>query len=264
MSPEFSTQEGKGEDLGSRRGALAFVLLSFCSVANPVSNAGLYVCVITAKPQPREALLELSTTHTSVRVVVSLGGDTQSILIPFLPAFYLGHSELVFSTTQLSRVLSVLGAEKVLEKLEVCRKALFLCLGAETQSCPGTSPSRSLIPWVCESSHHFLHLEAAVLGDAAFLCPQLQPSSPAVAVTPPEFFSNQPGLVRYAVRVLDLGSLQQRPAVSITVSCPLTGQREVVTARAVAGEQPAGECPRLDRLRCPSSARFTAAGPVLR
>uniref|UniRef100_A0A803XYU9 Nucleoporin 210 like n=1 Tax=Meleagris gallopavo TaxID=9103 RepID=A0A803XYU9_MELGA len=64
-------------------------------------------------------LLELSTTHSSVRVVVSLGGDTQSILIPFLPAFYLGHSELVFSTTQLSRVLSVLGAEKVLEKLEV-------------------------------------------------------------------------------------------------------------------------------------------------
>ncbi|XP_031462245.1 nuclear pore membrane glycoprotein 210-like isoform X2 [Phasianus colchicus] len=155
VSPEFSTQEG------------------------------LYVCVITAKPQPREALLALSTTNTAVHVLVSLSSDTQSITIPFLPAFYLGQSELVFSTTQLSGVLSVLGAEKVLEKLES--------------------------------------------------------GSPAVAVTPPEFFPNKPGLVHYTVRVLDLGSLQQRPAVSITVSCPLTGQRDAVTARAVAGEQPAGQ-----------------------
>uniref|UniRef100_A0A8V1AGD9 Nucleoporin 210 like n=1 Tax=Gallus gallus TaxID=9031 RepID=A0A8V1AGD9_CHICK len=152
VSPEFSTQEG------------------------------LYVCVITAKPQPSEALLALSTTNTSVHVVVSLSSDTQSILIPFLPAFYLGQSELVFSATQLTAVLSVLGAEQVLEELQV------------------------------------------------------QSSSPAVAVTPPEFFSNKPGLVRYTVRVLNLSSLQQRPAASITVSCALTGQRAVVTARAVAGE----------------------------
>ncbi|XP_040508537.1 nuclear pore membrane glycoprotein 210-like isoform X7 [Gallus gallus] len=157
VSPEFSTQEG------------------------------LYVCVITAKPQPSEALLALSTTNTSVHVVVSLSSDTQSILIPFLPAFYLGQSELVFSATQLTAVLSVLGAEQVLEELQV------------------------------------------------------QSSSPAVAVTPPEFFSNKPGLVRYTVRVLNLSSLQQRPAASITVSCALTGQRAVVTARAVAGECPPGQ-----------------------
>lgn len=95
VSPEFSTQEG------------------------------LYVCVITAKPQPGEALLALSTTNTSVHVVVSLSSDTQSILIPFLPAFYLGQSELVFSATQLTAVLSVLGAEQVLEELQVSGAALF-------------------------------------------------------------------------------------------------------------------------------------------
>lgn len=81
------------------------------------------------------------------------------------------------------------------------------------------------------------------MSDAVFLCPEVQSSSPAVAVTPPEFFSNKPGLVRYTVRVLNLSSLQQRPAASITVSCALTGQRAVVTARAVAGECPPGECP---------------------
>ncbi|XP_042750444.1 nuclear pore membrane glycoprotein 210-like, partial [Lagopus leucura] len=151
------------------------------------TQEGLYVCVITAKPQPREALRALSTTDASVHVLVSLSSDTQSILVPFLPAFSLGHSELAFSSTQPSAVLSVLGAEQVLEQLEV------------------------------------------------------QSSSPALAVAPPEFFSDKPGLVHYAVRVLDFSSLRQGPPVSITVSCPLTGQRDVVTSRAVAAEQPPGQ-----------------------
>lgn len=89
------------------------------------------------------------------------------------------------------------------------------------------------------------------MSDAVFLCPEVQSSSPAVAVAPPEFFSNKPGLVRYAVRVLNLSSLQQRPAASITVSCALTGQRAVVTARAVAGECPPGECPQFWTSRRP-------------
>lgn len=89
------------------------------------------------------------------------------------------------------------------------------------------------------------------MSDAVFLCPEVQSSSPAVAVAPPEFFSNKPGLVRYTVRVLNLSSLQQRPAASITVSCALTGQRAVVTARAVAGECPPGECPQFWTSRRP-------------
>uniref|UniRef100_A0A8B9DLQ4 Nucleoporin 210 like n=1 Tax=Anser cygnoides TaxID=8845 RepID=A0A8B9DLQ4_ANSCY len=85
---------------------------------------GLYACVITAKPQPSEVLLALSLADASVYVTVSHSsdqrkGDTQRILVPFLPAFYLYQSELVFSITQLTGVLRVLGVEKVLEKLEV-------------------------------------------------------------------------------------------------------------------------------------------------
>ncbi|XP_021232281.1 nuclear pore membrane glycoprotein 210-like isoform X2 [Numida meleagris] len=156
------------------------------------TQEGLYVCAITAKPQRGEAVLALSTADTSVRVAVSVGseqgpGGTHSILVPFLPAFYLSQSELVFSATQLTGVLSVLGADKVLDNLEV------------------------------------------------------RSSSPALAVTPAEFFSDKPGLVHYTVRVLNLSSLQQRPAAaSITVSCALTGQREVVTARALAEQCPPG------------------------
>uniref|UniRef100_U3J4P1 Nucleoporin 210 like n=1 Tax=Anas platyrhynchos platyrhynchos TaxID=8840 RepID=U3J4P1_ANAPP len=85
---------------------------------------GLYACVITAKPQPNEVLLALSLADASVYVTVSHSsderkGDVQEILVPFLPAFYLYQSELVFSITQLTGVLQVLGVEKVLEKLEV-------------------------------------------------------------------------------------------------------------------------------------------------
>ncbi|XP_006264393.3 nuclear pore membrane glycoprotein 210-like [Alligator mississippiensis] len=85
---------------------------------------GLYACLITAKPQSDEVRLALSFAEASVYVMVSLSSQqskdgTQRILVPFLPAFYINHSELVFSSKQLSGEIKVLGTEKVLEKLEV-------------------------------------------------------------------------------------------------------------------------------------------------
>lgn len=116
------------------------------SVLNPVLNSGLYACVITAKPQPNEVLLALSLADASVYVTVSHSsderkGDVQEILVPFLPAFYLYQSELVFSITQLTGMLQVLGVEKVLEKLEVREMLLFLSplLGREI------NPSRRVL-----------------------------------------------------------------------------------------------------------------------
>lgn len=107
---------------------------------------GLYACVITAKPQPNEVLLALSLADASVYVTVSHSsderkGDVQEILVPFLPAFYLYQSELVFSITQLTGMLQVLGVEKVLEKLEVREMLLFLSplLGREI------NPSRKVL-----------------------------------------------------------------------------------------------------------------------
>nr|XP_042699089.1 nuclear pore membrane glycoprotein 210-like [Chrysemys picta bellii] len=85
---------------------------------------GLYACIITAKPQSDEVLLALSFAEVSVDVMVCLFSEQskdgmQRILVPFLPAFYLNQSELVFSSKQLNGKIRVLGAEKVLEKLEV-------------------------------------------------------------------------------------------------------------------------------------------------
>ncbi|XP_040395136.1 nuclear pore membrane glycoprotein 210-like isoform X5 [Cygnus olor] len=155
---------------------------------------GLYACVITAKPQPSEVLLALSLADASVYVTVSHSsdqrkGDTQRILVPFLPAFYLYQSELVFSITQLTGVLRVLGVEKVLEKLEV------------------------------------------------------QPSSPALTVMPPERSLSMPGLVSYVVGVVNFTSLQQMPAPAfVNVSCALTAQRAAVAVRALTGECAPGQC----------------------
>lgn len=102
--------------------------------------------MITAKPQPNEVLLALSLADASVYVTVSHSsderkGDVQEILVPFLPAFYLYQSELVFSITQLTGMLQVLGVEKVLEKLEVREMLLFLSplLGREI------NPSRRVL-----------------------------------------------------------------------------------------------------------------------
>uniref|UniRef100_A0A8C4Y7J6 Nucleoporin 210 like n=1 Tax=Gopherus evgoodei TaxID=1825980 RepID=A0A8C4Y7J6_9SAUR len=88
---------------------------------------GLYACLITAKPQSDEVLLALSFAEVSVYVMVCLFSEQskdgmQRILVPFLPAFYLNQSELVFSSKQLNGKIRVVGAEKVLEKLEVHRK----------------------------------------------------------------------------------------------------------------------------------------------
>ncbi|XP_067395378.1 nuclear pore membrane glycoprotein 210-like [Emydura macquarii macquarii] len=85
---------------------------------------GLYACIITAKPQSDEVLLALSFAEASVYVMVCLFSEQnkdgmQRILVPFLPAFYVNQSELVFSSEQLNGKIRVLGAEKVLEKLEV-------------------------------------------------------------------------------------------------------------------------------------------------
>ncbi|XP_044847945.1 nuclear pore membrane glycoprotein 210-like isoform X4 [Mauremys mutica] len=85
---------------------------------------GLYACIITAKPQSDEVLLALSFAEVSVYAMVCLFSEQstdgmQRILVPFLPAFYLNQSELVFSSKQLNGKIRVLGAEKVLEKLEV-------------------------------------------------------------------------------------------------------------------------------------------------
>ncbi|EMP28214.1 hypothetical protein UY3_14690 [Chelonia mydas] len=87
-------------------------------------DKGLYACIITAKPQSDEVLLALSFAEASVYVMVCLFSEQskdgmQRILVPFLPAFYLNQSELVFSSKQLNGKIRVLGAEKVLEKLEV-------------------------------------------------------------------------------------------------------------------------------------------------
>ncbi|EOA93614.1 Nuclear pore membrane glycoprotein 210-like, partial [Anas platyrhynchos] len=155
---------------------------------------GLYACVITAKPQPNEVLLALSLADASVYVTVSHSsderkGDVQEILVPFLPAFYLYQSELVFSITQLTGMLQVLGVEKVLEKLEV------------------------------------------------------QPSSPALTVMPPERSLSMPGLVSYMVSVVNFTSLQQMPAPAfVTVSCALTGQRAAVAVRALSRDCAPGQC----------------------
>ncbi|NXI74493.1 P210L protein, partial [Anseranas semipalmata] len=105
---------------------------------------GLYVCIITAKPQPNEVLLALSLADASVYVTVSRSSDQrkadmQRILVPFLPAFYLNQSELVFSITQLTGVLRVMGVEKVLEKLEVrsSSPAIIVMYSERSLSMPG-------------------------------------------------------------------------------------------------------------------------------
>ncbi|NXC49303.1 P210L protein, partial [Penelope pileata] len=163
---------------------------------------GLYICAIAARPQPRAVLLALSRADTSVRVAVSHSsdqrkGDTPRILVPFLPAFYLEQSELVFSATQLTAVLSVLGVAQVLDKLEVARS----------------------------------------------LVPKVRSGSPAVTVSQPEPSPDTPGLLRYAVAVLNLSSLQQTAAPgALTVSCALTGQRAAVALRALGGEHSPGQC----------------------
>uniref|UniRef100_A0A7M4E290 Nucleoporin 210 like n=1 Tax=Crocodylus porosus TaxID=8502 RepID=A0A7M4E290_CROPO len=118
---------------------LSVILLHFAIIKHNSLNAyclvltlGLYACLITAKPQSDEVRLALSFAEASVYVMVSLSSQRskdgmQRILVPFLPAFYINQSELVFSSKQLSGEIRVLGTEKVLEKLQV-HEAFSLCV----------------------------------------------------------------------------------------------------------------------------------------
>nr|XP_028566233.1 nuclear pore membrane glycoprotein 210-like isoform X2 [Podarcis muralis] len=87
------------------------------------TDKGLYACIITVKDQPEADLLALSTAGGSVHVTASLLSDqspegTQRLSVPFLPAFYMNQSEVVFSSTELSREIVVLGARRVTEETE--------------------------------------------------------------------------------------------------------------------------------------------------
>ncbi|XP_060109889.1 nuclear pore membrane glycoprotein 210-like [Heteronotia binoei] len=88
------------------------------------TDKGLYGCTVTAKPQPEEDLLVLSTAEASVYVTASLRSEQSQevalgVLVPFFPAFYVNQSEVVFSSWQLSSEILVLGARRVTEKIEV-------------------------------------------------------------------------------------------------------------------------------------------------
>uniref|UniRef100_A0A670JIP3 Nucleoporin 210 like n=1 Tax=Podarcis muralis TaxID=64176 RepID=A0A670JIP3_PODMU len=91
------------------------------------TDKGLYACIITVKDQPEADLLALSTAGGSVHVTASLLSDqspegTQRLSVPFLPAFYMNQSEVVFSSTELSREIVVLGARRVTEETEASQR----------------------------------------------------------------------------------------------------------------------------------------------
>ncbi|KAL8184558.1 UNVERIFIED_CONTAM: hypothetical protein K2H54_020372 [Gekko kuhli] len=88
------------------------------------ADKGLYSCTITARPQPEEDLLVLSTAEASVYVTASLRSEQSpeavpGVLVPFFPAFYVNQSEVVFSSRELSSEIVVLGTRRVTEKIEV-------------------------------------------------------------------------------------------------------------------------------------------------
>lgn len=87
--------------------------------------SGLYVCLIKVRPQSEELLQALSMADTSVYGWATLVSERskngmQRILIPFIPAFYINQSELVFRHKQDIVEIRVLAVDTVLEKLEVC------------------------------------------------------------------------------------------------------------------------------------------------
>ncbi|XP_029437848.1 nuclear pore membrane glycoprotein 210-like isoform X2 [Rhinatrema bivittatum] len=114
---------------------------------------GLYMCVITTRPQSQSVLQVLSTADTSVILSATILGDhhkrgPQKFLIPFLPAFFVNQSQLVFSGRQRTNHIRVLGKEKVLQALEVVSDcpAILVGRGAQSFSTPGlyTYPVRVL------------------------------------------------------------------------------------------------------------------------
>ncbi|XP_053133424.1 nuclear pore membrane glycoprotein 210-like [Hemicordylus capensis] len=87
------------------------------------TEKGLYACVVRAQAQSEDDLRALSAAEGAVHMAASLlsspdPGGAQRVSIPFLPAFYINQSEVVFSSTQLSREIVVLGARRVTEKIE--------------------------------------------------------------------------------------------------------------------------------------------------
>ncbi|XP_042296943.1 nuclear pore membrane glycoprotein 210-like [Sceloporus undulatus] len=87
------------------------------------TDKGLYACIVKVKAQTEDDLLALSTAEGSVYVTVSLlskqGQDqTQTVLVPFLPAFYINQSEVVFSSKQLSNEIVVMGSREVIENIQ--------------------------------------------------------------------------------------------------------------------------------------------------
>ncbi|XP_036613323.1 nuclear pore membrane glycoprotein 210-like [Trichosurus vulpecula] len=88
-------------------------------------DKGVYVCLITVRSQSEELLQALSVADTSVYGWATLISERsksgmQRILIPFIPAFYINQTELIFSSKQDIGEIRVLGVDRVLEKLEVC------------------------------------------------------------------------------------------------------------------------------------------------
>ncbi|XP_061462855.1 nuclear pore membrane glycoprotein 210-like isoform X2 [Rhineura floridana] len=87
------------------------------------TDKGLYACIIMVKEQPEADLLALSTAEGLVYVAASLLSEqshdgVQKLSVPFLPAFYINQSEVVFSSTEPSSEIVVLGARRVTEEIE--------------------------------------------------------------------------------------------------------------------------------------------------
>ncbi|XP_070463500.1 nuclear pore membrane glycoprotein 210-like isoform X1 [Equus przewalskii] len=100
---------------------------------------GVYVCLIKVRPQSEELLQALSMADTSVYGWATLVSERskngmQRILIPFIPAFYINQSELVFRHKQDIVEIRVLGVDTVLEKLEVFPSSPVLVVSGHRHS----------------------------------------------------------------------------------------------------------------------------------
>ncbi|XP_051849946.1 nuclear pore membrane glycoprotein 210-like [Antechinus flavipes] len=102
-------------------------------------DKGVYVCLITVRPQTEELLQALSVADTSVYGWATLISERsksgmQRILIPFIPAFYINQTELILSSKQEIGEIRVLGVDRVLEKLEVFPSSPVLVVSPHKRS----------------------------------------------------------------------------------------------------------------------------------
>ncbi|KAM9002730.1 nuclear pore membrane glycoprotein 210-like isoform 2-T2 [Sarcophilus harrisii] len=102
-------------------------------------DKGVYVCLITVRPQSEELLQALSVADTSVYGWATLISERsksgmQRILIPFIPAFYINQTELILSSKQDIGEIRVLGVDRVLEKLEVFPSSPVLVVSPHKRS----------------------------------------------------------------------------------------------------------------------------------